>query len=358
MQRDELTAIGELTGDALAGIAGQIQGVHDGIAHRVWASVGPLCAPVRIAHDLIAAGTYSGVQRSARVLIRTGARALNSAVPEDAPSLERSAAGRVAIGVLNGAVGDTLERSENALALRTTLRKRGQDVEPTAGALRAQFPDATGKLVLFLHGLGETDDAWGLGRERHRPYGSRLRRELGYTPLFIRYNTGRPVSSSGRELAALLERISSEWPVALRDVALIGHSMGGLVARSACDHAGNATWRAKVTHVLTLGSPDRGVPLERAANAVTSTMARVPETRRLAAALGRRSAGLRELRSGGREVPYAPDVEHCFLDYRRFGTIRHLQLLNDPEVYEQIRARLAAAPKLPPARGGRSVRTA
>jgi pimeloyl-ACP methyl ester carboxylesterase len=319
MQPDELTAIGELTGDALAGIAGRVHGVHDRIARRVWSSVGPLGAPVRIAHDLVAAGAYSGVQLSARVLLRTGARALSTAVPDDSPSLERSATARIAIGVLNGAVGDSLERHQNALALRTTLRKRGQDIQPTRETLRAGFPAATGKLAVFLHGLGETDDAWWLGRERHQSYGSRLRRELGYTPLFIRYNTGRPVSVNGGELARLLDAVCSRWPVAVDEVVLIGHAMGGVVARSACEQAGEAAaWRSRVTHVLTLGTPDRG----------------------------------------GRRVPFAADVEHQFVDYRRFGSIRRLQLLGDPAVYDQIRARLEAAPTPAPARAQLPARAA
>jgi PGAP1-like protein len=308
MQPDELTAIGELTGDALAAVAGKVHSVHDGISRRVFSAVGPLSAPVRIAHNLIAAGAYSSLQRSARVLVRTGARALSTTVPADSPSLERSAAARVAIGVLNGAVGDTLERNQNALALRTTLRKSGHDIEPTAETLRTEFPAATGKLAVFLHGLGETDDAWRLGRDRHQPYGSRLRRQLGYTPLFIRYNTGRPVPSSGQDLAALLDAVSSQWPSPVDEIALIGHAMGGLVARSACQHAGHAPWRAKVTHVLTLGSPDQN-----------------------------------------QNEPFPADVEHYFVDYRRFGSIRRLQLLNDPAVYEQIHARLAAGrPALAP----------
>jgi len=347
MQRDELVAIGELTGDALAGIASQVHGVHDAVARRVWASVGPLAAPVRIVHDAVAAGTYSAVEWSLSTAMRTSTRALGTVVPSDSPSLEQSAAGRIAVGVLNGAVGDSLERSRNALALKMTLRIRERDVELSADELRTAFPDATGKLAVFVHGLGETDDAWLLGQERNLPHGSRLRRELGYTALYVRYNTGRPITASGRELAELLRRVSREWPVEVEEIVLIGHSAGGLVARSACDHAACEQWRAKLTHVLTLGSPDRGAPLERAAHAVSAAMARLPETQMLGAALGMRSAGVKELRSGGRRVPFAADVDHYFVDYSRFGPLRHFQLLTDPEVYEQIRARLGGKPELP-----------
>jgi pimeloyl-ACP methyl ester carboxylesterase len=352
MQRDELVAIGELTGDALAGITDQVHGVHDAVARRVWASVGPFGTPVRLVHDAIAAGTYSAVEWSLGTAVRTGSRAIGTVVPHDSPSLEQSATGRIAIGVLNGAVGDSLERRGNALAFKMTVRSRERDVEPREAALRAEFPDATGRLVVFVHGLGETDDAWLLGHERNVPYGTRLRTELGYTPLYVRYNTGRPVSASGRELAELLHQLSREWPVDVEEIALIGHSVGGLVARSACEHADREGWRDRLTHVLTLGSPDRGAPLERAAHAVSAAMARLPETQMLGAALGRRSAGLKELRSGGRGVPFAADIDHYFVDYSRFGPLRHFQLLNDPAVYEQIRARLASRSALPAPRRG------
>jgi pimeloyl-ACP methyl ester carboxylesterase len=350
MQRDELIAIGELAGDALAGIAGQVHGVHDAVARRVWASVGPLSTPVRVVHDAIAARTYSAVEWSLSTAMRTSTHALCAVVPSDSPSLEQSATGRIAVGILNGAVGDSLERRRNALALEMTLRSRERDVEPSREALRSEFPDATGRLAVFVHGLGETDDAWLLGQERNVPYGSRLRGELGYTALYVRYNTGRPITATGRELADLLRHISREWPVEVEEIALIGHSVGGLVARSASDHAACEPWRAKLTHVLTLGSPDRGAPLERAAHAVSVAMARLPETQMIGAALGMRSAGLKELRSGGRGVPFPADIDHSFVDYTRFGPLRHFQLLNDPEVYEQIRARLAGKPGLPATR--------
>ena len=172
MQRDELVAIGELTGDALAGVTGQVHGIHEAVARRVWTSVGPLGTPVRIVHDAIAAGTYSAVEWSLSTAMRTGSRALGTVVPRHSPSLEQSPAARIAVGVLNGAVGDSLERRGNALGLKTTLRKRERDVELRPDVLRAEFPDATSRLAVFVHGLGETDDAWLLASERNVPYGS------------------------------------------------------------------------------------------------------------------------------------------------------------------------------------------
>jgi pimeloyl-ACP methyl ester carboxylesterase len=82
----------------------------------------------------------------------------------------------------------------------------------------------------------------------------RLRFELGYTPLYIRYNTGRHISENGRELAALLDRMTGEWPTEIHEIVVIGHSMGGLVGRSACHYGDGHIWPRKVRHVFTLGT--------------------------------------------------------------------------------------------------------
>jgi pimeloyl-ACP methyl ester carboxylesterase len=403
MQPDEVTALGELAGEAIAGVAGQARDLHEGIAGRVFAGVGPAGEPVRLVHDRIAARVYKTVHRSLNAMANGSAKALSANTPSDAPSMQRSPAARMAIGALNGAFGDALEQRRNALALKMTLRNRGRDVELTSPALRREFPDATGKLVVFAHGLCETDEAWRLGDVRHIPYGMRLRVELGYTPLYIRYNTGRHISENGRELSALLDRLTGEWPTEIHEIALIGHSMGGLVGRSACHYAEGHIWPRKVRHVFTLGSPHTGAPLERAANAASHALARLPETRTFAKLLNRRSAGIKDLRYGylvdddwfghdpdeylrriGREIPFLTTANHYFVcatlneplgriigdmlvmrasawgqtrrgermrfpvdQYRHFAGLNHFQLLNHPAIYHQIHKWLAPRKALP-----------
>ena len=68
------------------------------------------------------------------------------------------------------------------------------------------------------------------------------------------------------------------------EIALIGHSMGGLVARSACHYAPAGAWRERVRHVFMLGAPHKGAPLELAANAACHALSRLPETRPFARA--------------------------------------------------------------------------
>jgi pimeloyl-ACP methyl ester carboxylesterase len=190
-----------------------------------------------------------------------------------------------------------------------TLRHEGADLEPAPAALRAAYPWATGRVVVFLHGLVETEDAWRLNAHKHHgdrnvTYGSLLARDLGYTPVWIRYNTGLRISMNGSELDRLLDAVVDLWPVPVQDLVLVGHSMGGLVARSALAQAGDGTvagqrrWPGLVRDTITLGTPHLGAPLEQGVHRVAHALRRLPETRWLAAQLDARSAGIKDLRHG------------------------------------------------------------
>jgi pimeloyl-ACP methyl ester carboxylesterase len=407
MRREEITALGELAGDAAAGAARQIHNMHTGIADRVWKRVGPASLPVRIAHDHIARGAYSAATNLTRAVVRAGAHAASATHRADAPSIERSPVGRVVVSALNGAFGDTLERRGNALALRMTVRRKGQDLEITPPALARAYPNAKSRIAVFVHGLCETDEAWKLGAGRHVPYGHRMEIELGYTPVYLRYNTGRHISYNGRDLADLLERLVAAWPAPVHEITLIGHSMGGLVARSACHYGAESRCVAKVRHVFTLGTPHRGAPLEQAANAASAALARLPETRPLARALNLRSVGIKDLRYGylvdecwmdhdcdaflrdtSQEIPFLHTARHYFIcatlsreadapvgriigdllvlqpsawaqeaktkrlrfpieHYHHLGGANHFDLLNHPAIYAQMRRCLFSQRALP-----------
>ena len=178
----------------------------------------------------------------------------------------------MAIAALNGLFGDRLEAEGSPLAIPMAVRRIGATATP--------------HLVVFVHGLGETEYAWGSPN-----YGDLLDDS---TPVFVRYNTGRHISENGASLDALLTDLVRERDV--ERITLIGHSMGGLVARSAC-HRGSA-WTHRVRHVITLGTPHDGAPLEQAVHAMSAALHLAPETRPFARFLRRRSAGIRDLRRG------------------------------------------------------------
>jgi pimeloyl-ACP methyl ester carboxylesterase len=400
MQADEVRALGELAGQALGGAATRVEDMHEGIARRVFKSIGPAALPVRVIHDQVVRRAYATVRTSLASGARSGAYALSERTEPDSESIQATAAGRIAIGALNGAFGDMLVREGNALAVPMTIRRGGREVEPDRASLRDAFPHATSRVVVFLHGLCETDDAWMLGARRHVPYGIRLERELACTPVYVRYNSGRHISENGRDLADLLERLTAAWPVELHELVLIGHSMGGLVSRSACHYGATSDWVSKVRHVFTLGAPHGGAPLEQLANVASSAFALLPETRTFARALNVRSAGVKDLRYGylcdedwwdqdadaflrntGNDIPFTQTANHYFLcatvareadspsgrivgdllvlrasawaqggrgermrfpvdNYWHIGGINHFDLLNHPAIYEQLRRRL------------------
>jgi pimeloyl-ACP methyl ester carboxylesterase len=177
-----------------------------------------------------------------------------------------------------------------------------------ADALAAAYPDATGEVVVFLHGLGESDDSWSrpaAGLEGG--YADRLSVEGRWTPVLLRANTGLPIADNGAALAGLLDDLVANWPVPVRRIALVGHSMGGLVIRAACAVVTDAPtqWNRLVTDVVTLGTPHLGAPLERTVHAGARLLGLLPESAPIGRILEYRSVGILDLRGG-----LAPDVRH------------------------------------------------
>jgi hypothetical protein len=380
---DELRALARLGAAELGGAAGGIRGIHDAVARRVFGALGPTAAPVRRMHDAIAHGVYAGVRGGATLMGRAADRALALRTPADGRALSSRPRGALALGVLNGLYGDALERDGSTLAQSMTVP------DP--------FPGATPRIAVFVHGLMESEHAWRLGGQP--TYGARLARDLRITPVVLRYNTGRHISANGRALAELLEVLVADWPVDVEEIALVGHSMGGLVARSACHQAATEemAWVRRVRHVVSLGTPHHGAPLAQGVHYAAHALHAVPETRPFARFLRRRSAGIRDLRHGslvdadwaGRdpdalravacaEVPLLDGATHCFVsatlardarnplgrllgdalvlvpsasgrriplraeDGLHVGGAHHLALLNHPAVYVRLRAWLQA----------------
>jgi len=208
------------------------------------------------------------------------------------------------ISATNGVFGDFLARSGNGLAIDFGLRDdHGAAIATDRAALARHHPQAGGKLAIFLHGLCCDERIWNAGNGVDADAGSfpaRLAREQGWTVLKVRYNSGRHISENGEACAELLDALLEHWPVRLRRIALIGHSMGGLIARSAGHHGleRGARWTQLVSHLICLGSPHHGAPLERFGHAATRLLDLVDITRPLAAAINARSAGIKDLRHG------------------------------------------------------------
>lgn len=216
-----------------------------------------------------------------------------------------------ALAVVNGLFGDTLADQGSSLAVPMTFRSDTGEVTIDRPSLAAAFPHPTGRIALLVHGLMSTESVWGFPGDPTTTYGSLLARDHGVTPISLRYNTGRHISTNGRELARMLHQLIAAWPVPVREIALIGHSMGGLVIRSACHYASatrpwrdyahfRRSWAAKVRRVVLLGVPNTGAPLEVFANLTSAALwsVPIPVTRLIGLGLDARSAGIRDLRFG------------------------------------------------------------
>jgi triacylglycerol lipase len=157
------------------------------------------------------------------------------------PLMSLPGRGADARAVLNGLFGDVLVEQASSLAIPLSFRTASGDELPIDhdGLGRAP-PNAGARLCVFVHGLMASESVWRFAGRPEITYGELLARERGVSPVYVRYNTGRHISTNGRELAASLQRLVRGWPVRVREIDLVGHSMGGLVIRSAC-HYGRAS---------------------------------------------------------------------------------------------------------------------
>ena len=396
---NEMRALSALVFEDLRAFPGGIRDMHLGIAQRAFRGVGPAARPVQVIHDGLSRRAYDAISSGAARLGLAADAAMERQGIGQEVQLSSTRRGSAVIAALNGLVGDRLERSGSDLHQPASVRVDGESVALDAGSLNAAFPDPTARLVVFLHGLMGNEFYWDWGGAHPGDtYGARLASDLGRTPVYLRYNTGLHVSENGRSVAALLQELVQAWPVEVQELALVGHSMGGLIARSACHQASETGrgWTERVRHVVSLGTPHLGAPLERGAHVAAEALHALPETRMLGAFLRRRSAGIRDLRHGSlvdedwrdrdpnalraaacKEVPLLQGATHFFVSAtitrsphhplgRLLGDIlvltpsatgrgrtrripfqaehghhvspaHHLALLNHPEVYEHLR---------------------
>ena len=408
-ERNPLHGVVDVATAALCGGLSTIEDMHAAIARKPFAllrlapAVNEVSQVVRLVHDGVSSFVYASL-RAAVTAGGSAARAAATLAADTEPEITPGAAAGMAVAALNGFAGDRLVRDGNPLATTMGLRYRGRHVTPQRAALADAYRKASPRLAVFVHGLALDESCWRLYsephyRKRHVTYGSRLQADFSYTPLYVRYNSGLHISENGRQLARLLEQVVSQWPVPVEELLVIGHSMGGLVSRSA-GHYGRQSghaWARSVRHMVFLGSPHRGAPLEKVANVAGWALGLVDITRPFAAVLNGRSAGVKDLRFGSLcdedwegvdldallvnctgDIPLLDGANHYFVAAtltrdprhplgrvvgdllvrepsasgrdllhriqfplaadRHFGPMTHFGLLNHPDVYEQMRA--------------------
>jgi hypothetical protein len=237
------------------------------VADRHVQGRGPRGMPAKLAHDAISAGVYDGRQgpgrRPAARQVAPRRRCAEAAAPRAVGHPHRRhAPGRR----LSGAFGDTLEREGNPLAVRMAVREGGREVPWTARPWPA--PSRTPRRGWRCSRMAcASPSRLAPGAERHYGdantwHGSRLRRDIGFTPVTIRVNTACTSPTTARRLAELLERLDGCWPVPVEESLLVGHSMGGLINRSACHYGmqDGTGGSGRVRNVVTLGTAAPGRP--------------------------------------------------------------------------------------------------
>jgi hypothetical protein len=265
----DLQGLARLATEATTGVTDLVEAVHREIAR-----------PLGMRKRGIAGLVYGGVRGVTR-LAGGGAEALLAPWVSRLDEGESSPRREALLAALNGVLGDHLAASANPLAIPMSLRgpRRGR------------------KIVVLAHGLCMNDLQWS---RRGHDHGAALARDLGYTPVYLRYNSGLHVSINGRAFAGELETLIDRWPEPVEELAIVAHSMGGLIARSACWYGASAghAWTGHLRNLVFLGTPHQGAPLERGGNWVDVLLAAAPYAAPFARLGKIRSAGITDLRHG------------------------------------------------------------
>ena len=195
-------------------------------------------------------------------------------------------------------MGDRLVESDNPLATPMTLRFKNEVLNWEAMPDKALL---TGKVLIVVHGLCMNDLQWTVQQDdKSFNHAETLAAKLGYTPVYVRYNTGLHTSQNGQTLSNQLELLSALWPVPLTEISVLVHSMGGLVTRSAVHSAQHSKrqWVNKLKNIVFLGTPHHGAPLEKAGNWIDVLLGVTPYSAPFKRLVELRSSGITDLRFG------------------------------------------------------------
>ncbi|MFO8232421.1 MAG: hypothetical protein R6U20_07125 [Longimonas sp.] len=306
----DIRALTQLLSDAVVGGTDVTEAVHAAIAERVgirW-----------IERDEERMGGISGlVYRSVRGITNGVARVSDRILHHTEPLLDdtRSSSRErdAVIAILNGVLGDYLTAMGNPLAMPMQLRRKGQPLTLQSHLVAQALPDASPYLVVWIHGLCMNDVQWTRSGHDHA---TAAERDLPVTSIMARYNTGLHISTNGKTMATLLERLLEACPQPVERLALIGHSMGGLVARSALHYATEQglRWPHQLTTLVCLGAPHHGAPLERGGGWIDYLLGASTVSAPLARLGKIRSDGITDLRYG-----YLRDADWRRLDAQQVG---------------------------------------
>lgn len=302
---------------------------HTAIARRVHGAlrlgVGRAAAPAEMLHRGIAGAVYGSIGLTVK---GAGAGLAKLGEAGVGPTLDATPRGRFVRAAVNGLIGEELTRDHPQLAIEMGVRHEGRDVVLTREGVAEAFPDAGGRLVVFLHGLCENEAYWNYHRDRTgTTYGEHLAGQ-GWSPVYLRANTGLALRENGVALACVLQRLVDAWPTEVTRIVLVGHSLGGLIARASsavvADGDAPAAWTNLVSDVITLGTPHLGSWFAVGAGHASRTLARAPEVAAFGRIIDRQAPGILDLVEGlGEDVPPLPHARYRLVSASLTRTPQH-----------------------------------
>ena len=275
--------------------------IAEGVTQSVWSTMGAPSGKAKDQTRGITGLVYKSIQGVTQ-LVGKGTESLLAGLQ---PLLDKidsepqeSAPREAVLAALNGVMGDRLADNDNPLATTMTLRFNNEALNWEA------MPDKvllTGKVLIVVHGLCMNDLQWTSQVDgKSINHAEILATKLGYTPVYVRYNTGRHTSQNGQALSNQLELLTALWPTPLTEITVLVHSMGGLVTRSAVHAAqhGKRHWVSKLKNIVFLGTPHQGATLEKAGNWIDVLLGVTPYSAPFKKLVELRSSGITDLRFG------------------------------------------------------------
>lgn len=298
LSASDVRGIAQLLVQATVGVTGMVEGVHQSVLNTIGGAGGEAQGANRHITGLV----YKIVRAVTKLVGKCTDSGLAGLQPLFDDSIEDNKSGtsqrQAVLATLNGVMGDRLAANKNAFAIPMSMRYAG---EPLHWQALPAMPGIRRKILLLIHGLCLNDLHWRrlhLGKEVC--HGDALASALEYTPVYLRYNSGLHTSQNGRELSTQLEQLISHWPTAIEEISMLAHSMGGLVARSACHYGelDGMVWPGFLKKMVFLGTPHQGALLERVGHWIDIILTSTPYTAPFAAIGKLRSAGITDLRYG------------------------------------------------------------
>ncbi|MFC5063921.1 esterase/lipase family protein [Actinomycetospora atypica] len=396
--RNEVRGAAGVASEAVDIVSRPVEGTHLAISNAMFGALrrvglGRASRPAQLLHDGISGGVYRavrGIGHAAGQGVGLAAEVYRTASGRgDWTPITSRPGGAVLTGAVNGLVGDHMVALGNDLAVPMALYTSTVGDDPhgelSLDAIAETVADHPERdlshVVLFVHGLGETEHAWRLAAEESagEGYAERIASSVGAVPLLLRYNTGMRIAHNGAALSVLLAEVTERWPVPIERLDLVGHSMGGLVLRHACHAAvvAGEPWVHAVRRMVYLGSPHSGAPLAHRVDQLASRLARYANSRTWGEFLDRRSAGIRDLVAGvaDTDVPLLATSTHhgvaacltasehhplanilgdllvpvdsargALTDVETIPSSHHFHLLNDPRIHEHLLRWLSVDP--------------